>query len=69
MADAPTKYGILTAVDGSPQARDDLSEAMDQPPPLEVRAEVLYPSIVHALVDASKDAQAATVPVIVVRTP
>lgn len=112
MSDAPTKYGILTAVDGSPearaavvwaareaamrhepvtlvhvvapvtvswpiapeqaqiakwqednardvliQARDDLSTAMDQARPLEVRTEVLYSNIVHALVDASKDAR------------
>ncbi len=116
MSDAPTKYGILTGVDGSAvsrtavtwtareaamrdepvtlvhvippvmvswpiaaeqaaiakwqednarevllQARNDLTAALDQSRPLEVRTEVLYSNVVHALVDASKDARMVVV--------
>lgn len=112
MSEAPTKYGILIAVDGSAvsrvavswtareatmrhepvtlvhviqpvmvswpiaveqaaiakwqednardvliQARNDLTAAMDQSQPLEVRTEVLYSNVVHGLADASKDAR------------
>jgi nucleotide-binding universal stress UspA family protein len=39
------------------QARSDLAAALDQAQPLQVRTEVLYANIVHALVDASKDAR------------
>lgn len=39
------------------QARNDLAAAMDQARPIEVRAEVLYSNVVHALVDASKNAR------------
>ena len=39
------------------QARNDLIATMDQSQPLEVRTEVLYSNVVHALVDASKDAR------------
>jgi nucleotide-binding universal stress UspA family protein len=39
------------------QARNDLTAAMDQSRLVEVRTEVLISNVVHALVDASKDAR------------
>ena len=46
-----------TARDAIAQARNDLTAVMNQSRPLEVRTEVLYANAVHALVEASKDAQ------------
>ncbi|OBI40274.1 universal stress protein [Mycobacterium kyorinense] len=58
---AIAKWQESNARDVIVQARNDLTDAMDKPQPLEVRTEILYANPVHALVDASQEARMVVV--------